>query len=150
MKALAHWGAGANQGIVFPSFGWVPSSVVSETYSSGGTVTLTGAYLSNPGAVNTMTVGGQLQMSTYCTYSDGSTTNCSTLDIHGNVVTAWASSNPGVLTINSSGLATGVAIGTANITATVTGGISTNAPYGITVSASPLTLSGITLSTAGG
>ncbi len=46
-----------------------------------------------------------------CTYSDGSTANCTSS-------VTWASSTVGVATINNSGLATGVAQGSATITAT--------------------------------
>ncbi len=64
----------------------------------------------------------------------GLTTNCSTTDIHGNAVTAWTSSNSDVLTVNSSGLASGVSIGTATINATITGGIVGTPPFVVTVS----------------
>ena len=148
VKAIAQWGQGANQGIVFPSFGWVPSSVTAQTYSSGGTVTLSSVTVAGTGG-STVQVGGTLQLAATCHYSDGSTTPCNTLDTHGNVVTAWNSTN-GNITINSSGLATGQAIGTANVTATVTGGMVSNPPLTVTISASPLTLSSVSLATTGG
>ncbi len=148
VKALAQWGQGANQGIRFPSFGWVPSSVTAQTYSSGGTLTLQTVSVAATGG-STVQVGGTLQLATTCHYSDGSTTPCNTLDTHGNVVTAWNSSSAN-LTINSSGVATGVAIGTANVTATVTGGIVSAPALTVTISASPLTLTSVSLATTGG
>lgn len=48
------------------------------------------------------------------TYSDGSTTDITTL-------VTWDSSDPAVATINSNGSATGVEVGTANITASLDG-----------------------------
>jgi hypothetical protein len=114
-------------------------------------VTLTSAYVSNPGPVNAMNTGGALQVDAYCKYSDGSTTNCSTTDIHGNAVTAWTSSNSAVLTVNSSGLASGVGIGTATINATITGGIVGTPPFVVTVSGpNTLGLSSLSLATTGG
>ena len=114
-------------------------------------VTLTSAYVSNPGPVNAMNTGGALQVYAYCKYSDGSTTNCSTTDIHGNAVTAWTSSNSDVLTVNGSGLASGVSIGTATINATITGGIVGTPPFVVTVSGpNTLGLSSLSLATTGG
>jgi trimeric autotransporter adhesin len=114
-------------------------------------VTLTSAYVSNPGPVNAMNTGGALQVYAYCKYSDGSTTQCSTTDIHGNAVTAWTSSNSAVLTVNSSGLASGAGIGTATINATITGGIVGTPPFVVTVSGpNTLGLSSLSLATTGG
>jgi Chitobiase/beta-hexosaminidase C-terminal domain len=148
VKAIAQWGQGANQGISFPSFGWVPSSVTSQTYSSGGTITLQSVTVAGVGGA-TVQVGATLQLAATCHYSDGSTTPCNTLDTHGNVVTAWNASN-GNLTVNSSGLATGVSIGTTNVTVTVTGGLVSTPALAVTVSASPLTLGSVSLATTGG
>jgi hypothetical protein len=148
VKAIAQWGQGANQGISFPSFGWVPSSVTTQTYSSGGTVTLQSVTVAGVGG-STVQAGGTLQLSATCHYSDGSTTPCNTLDTHGNVVTGWSASN-GDLTINSSGLATGVSIGTTTVTATVTGGMVSTPALTVTISASPLTLGSVSLATTGG
>jgi hypothetical protein len=114
-------------------------------------VTLTSAYVSNPGPVNAMNTGGALQVYAYCKYSDGSTTNCSTTDIHGNAVTAWTSSNTTVATVSSSGLVSGVSIGTATINATITGGVAGTPPFVVTVSGpNTLGLSSLTLATTGG
>ena len=113
--------------------------------------TLTSAYVSNPGPVNAMNTGGALRVYAYCKYSDGSTTNCSTTDIHGNAVTAWTSSNTTVATVSSSGLVSGVSIGTATINATITGGVAGTPPFVVTVSGpNTLGLSSLTLATTGG
>jgi hypothetical protein len=61
VRALAAWGQGANQGIVFPSFGYVPSSVVSvavaATASSWNTTNHQVAKVSSRGHVTAMTAG---------------------------------------------------------------------------------------------
>jgi DNA-binding beta-propeller fold protein YncE len=62
-------------------------------------------------ANQSISVGGYLYFAAAGTYSDGTIH-----DITAQV--AWISSNTSVATVNSSGLATGVAVGTANITAT--------------------------------
>ena len=143
------WGA-LNQPASYPSgFGFVPSAVVSAAYTSGGAVTLTGATISATGGVATLTVGQAVQMIVICHYSDGSTSGCNATDSHGNSVTSWSSSN-GSVTVNGSGLATGAVVGTATITAVVTGGTTTSPGAGLTVSAPPLTLSSTTVATTGG
>src|SRR5205807_9520034 len=71
------------------------------------------------------------------TFSDGSTQNLT------NSAT-WASSNSAAATISSSGLATGVAIGTSNITATQSG-VTSNS-LALTVTAA--TLQSITITAA--
>ncbi len=48
VRAISSWGQGANQGIVFPSFGYVPSNVVTVAVA-GSARTLVGAYLEQPG-----------------------------------------------------------------------------------------------------
>ena len=75
VKAIASWGQGANQGIVFPAFGYVPSSVTTLVNSAAGRAlpggrTLASAYLH--ANANTMVKGGTLQFTAYGTYSDGS------------------------------------------------------------------------------
>ena len=69
IKALASWGQGANQGIVFPSFGYVPSSVTTLVVSAPAK-TLVSAYLHASG--NTLNAGQTLQFTAYGIYSDGS------------------------------------------------------------------------------
>src|SRR5262249_32916549 len=81
---------------------------------------------SNP----TVTVGGTQQFTATGTYSDGSTQNLTSQ-------VTWASSNTAAATINSSGLATAVAVGTTTISARLgTGGGRT----GVNVVAGPLTI----------
>jgi hypothetical protein len=150
VKAVGMWGT-PPQPLSYPSgYGFVPSLVPTATYTSGSaTVTLSGVTVAAPGGSSTVQLGSSLQLAATCHYSDGSTTPCNTLDIRGNVVTAWNTTN-GNVTVNSSGLATGVAIGTTNVTATVTGGMVSNPAFTVTVSASPLTLTSLTLATTGG
>jgi len=58
-------------------------------------------------------------------------------------VTNWVSSNPGVLTVSSSGVITGVAVGTATVSATVNG--VTGSSANIAVTAAPVLDSSVTL-----
>jgi len=75
-----------------------------------------------PSAPANLTKGTTQQFTATGTYSDGSTQNLTSQ-------LTWESANPGVATINSAGLATGVAAGTTEITA-----------YLNPVSSSPITL----------
>ena len=61
VKAMASWGQGANQGIVFPSFGYIPSSVTAlgVTPAAVAGKTMTSAYLH--ATSNTMVPGSTLQ-----------------------------------------------------------------------------------------
>ena len=147
-------GAGPAAGPVSPNV--LPASVIfdvagnaSDPINGTTAVTLSNVYLGTPGSANTMLIGGTLQFSANCVYSDGSTTSCSNPDTHGNQVTAWSSSNTAVVTVNSGGLATAVAAGTANIQATVTGG-KVSSVWTLTVSASPVTFSSVSVATTGG
>ena len=63
-----------------------------------------------PSSVTLSALGTQ-QYAATCGYSDGSSSSCTSS-------VSWASSTTGVVTINSSGMATGVAQGSANIIAT--------------------------------
>ena len=121
----------------------------SDPINGTATVTLSSVSLSTPGGANTMSTGGTLQFTATCTYSDGSTTSCNNPDTHGNQVTAWSSSNTAAVTVTSSGLATAIASGTANIQATVTGG-KVSSVWTLTVSTSSVTLSSVSLATTGG
>jgi hypothetical protein len=147
-------GVGPAAGPISPNV--LPSSVVwdiagnaSDPINGTSTVTLSSALIATPGNANTMTVGGTLQFTATCTYSDGSTTSCNNPDAHGTQVTGWSSSNTANVTINSSGLATGAGAGTSNIQATLTGG-KVSQMWGLTVSASTVTLSSVSLATTGG
>jgi Fn3 associated/Beta xylosidase C-terminal Concanavalin A-like domain len=114
VKAIASWGRGANQGIVFPSFGYVPSSVKTLLVAAQGR-TLVSAYLHANG--NTMVKGGTLQFSAYGSYSDGSVSLLP--DVEGNVVTAWNTSNRALAQAGLSGQVTAVNTGTVNVQAVI-------------------------------
>ena len=150
VRAVGMWGTGANT-LSYPSgYGFVPSAVQSASYATTGGVTLASVSIAPTAGQSTLATGGTVQMIVTCHYSDGSTSGCNTVDSYGNSVTAWSSSASGTVSVNSSGLATGVAIGTATITATVTGGFTTSPGSTLTVSAPALTLTSVTLATAGG
>jgi hypothetical protein len=149
IKAVGMWGSGANA-LSYPSgYGFVPSAAQTAAYTTSGGVTLASVSIAATGGVSALNVGGTAQMIVTCHYSDGSTNGCNTVDSRGNSVTSWASTN-GDVTISASGLATGAAIGSAMVTATVTGGLVTSPGYALTVSALPLTLSSVSLTTSGG
>lgn len=79
------------------------------------TATLTG--VSVMGASSTVTAGQTLVLTAQCSYSDLTTTNCTTTDSHGTLATGWTSSVTGVATIGSStGIVMGVGVGVSNIT----------------------------------
>jgi hypothetical protein len=121
VKAIASWGQGANQGITFPSFGYVPSTVASATIggtdSAPATKTLVGGYLGNKGDVNTMVTGGTLQFIAYGVYSDGSVSELP--DAEGHSVTLWNTSNHKVAKISALGHVTAMGAGTVNIDAMI-------------------------------
>jgi hypothetical protein len=106
------------------------ASTVTVTNSA---ITLTGISISTTGGVTGLAVGATNQLQATCTYSDGSTTSCTTTDAHGNVASAWASSNPLFATVSSSGLATGVGTGLATFTANAGGHSSTAIPLAVSV-----------------
>lgn len=114
VKAIASWGQGANQGIVFPSFGYVPSSVTTLTVTPA-VRTLVGAYLH--ATASTMTPGSTMQFTAYGTYSDGSVGKLP--DAQGNAVTLWNTSNHSLAKVSTLGHVTAVAGGQVNIEATV-------------------------------
>jgi len=137
VKAIASWGQGANQGIVFPSFGYVPSTVVAlstaalSAASLPGAKTITSGYLRPESGATTMTTGSTMQMITYVTYSDGSTGTLP--DAHGNAVTWWNTTNHAVAKISSQGHATALATGSIKMEAMV--GSLTLSPWSVTVGA---------------
>jgi len=156
VKAVGFYGAGYTPGAgpvpypySYPSgFGYVPSAVVSATYTSSGGVTLSSVALSNVGTVHSLVNGATIQMTATCTYSDGSTTSCNTTDAYGNAVSSWNSSSSQV-SISSSGLATAVSVGTAaNLTAVVAG--LTTPAWAMAVTPAAATLSSVSLATTGG
>lgn len=72
-----------------------------------------------PATPANLAVGSTQQFTAMGTYSDGSTADVSSQ-------VTWVSATPATATINSTGLATGVAVGTTNITATLDGVTSLN------------------------
>ena len=130
MKAIASWGQGANQGIVFPSFGYIPSAVVTGVVSASGR-TVKSFVLHPASNSKTMTVGSTMQLIAYATYSDGSTGTLP--DAEGNVVTWWNTTNHAVAKISSEGHATALATGSIDMEAMV--GTLTAPPWPVTVGA---------------
>ena len=148
VKAVGMWGV-PPQPVSYPApYGFAPSAVAQASYTATGGVVLSSVALANVGAVHTLLTGTSIQMTASCSYSDGSTTNCNTPDSHGNSVSSWASSNSAAVTINPSGLASGVAAGAANVTATVAG--LTTPAWAIAVTAPSLFLNSVALATTGG
>ena len=113
VKAMAAWGQGANQGIVFPSFGYVPSSVtaLSVTPAAIAAKTMTSAYLH--ATANSMVAGKTLQFTAYGVYSDGSVSALA------NSAIAWGTSNHKIAVISMGGHVTALAPGVVNIQAMI-------------------------------
>jgi hypothetical protein len=115
--------------------------------------TLLRAYLTAGGS--SLVVPNKLQMAAKCHYSSGADQDCTVADIYGDAVTQWNTSDATKATIGaigsaSPGLVTAVAAGTPSITARIAGTGPTSAAYPITITNAPVTLAGISLSTAGG
>ena len=117
VKAIGMWGQGANTYSYPSGYGFVPSSVASATYTGTSPPTLNSVTLSTTGSVTSVETGASVQMNAACHYNNGATTSCNTTDAYGNSVSSWNTSNTSIVTINGSGLATGVAVGSANLTA---------------------------------
>ncbi len=148
VKAVGMWGA-QSQPTSYPSgYGYVPSAVQSATYTAGTSPTLNSVSLTAAGSVTSIVVGASVQMSAACHYNNGTTTGCNTTDAYGNSVSTWNTSNAGVVSVSSSGLAGGVSIGSANLTAVVAG--VTSAAFSLGVTTPSVTLSSVTLATTGG
>ncbi len=148
VKSVGMWGVAPEPLSYAAPYGFVPSAVQTASYTATGGVTLASVALNNSGAVHTLAPGASIQMNATCTYSDGTSSNCTQPDSHGDAVSQWSSSNAGVVTISSSGLATGAAAGSATVTATVSG--RTTAGWAITVSAPAISLRSVALGTTGG
>ena len=139
VKAVASWGQGANQGIVFPTFGYVPSNVV--TLSTPGVAApstaagkaIKSGYLRPRSGENVMPVGSNMQMVAYVTYSDGSTGTLP--DAHGNKVTWWNTTNHKVAKIAGQGYVTALTAGSIKMEAMV--GSLTLTVWPVTVGAAP-------------
>lgn len=91
------------------------------TMTVSASATISSVSLSTAGGVTGLIVGSTNQLKATCHYSDGSTTDCTTTDSHGNIAGSWTSSNTGHATVSGSGLVTGVAQGTTNLTAAAGG-----------------------------
>ena len=147
IKAVGMWGV-APQPTSYPAnYGYVPSAVATATYTASGGLALSSVALSNGGAVHTLVTGTSVAMTATCSYTDGSTTNCNSIDVHGNSVSSWNSSGPAVA-ITAGGVASGVAAGTANLTATVAG--LTTPVWPMAVTTPTVSLSSVLLQTTGG
>jgi hypothetical protein len=131
VKAIASWGQGANQGIVFPSFGYIPSPIVTGVVTASRR-TLKSVVVRPASRSKIMITGGTLQLIAYATYSDGSTGTLP--DAEGNKVTGWNTTNHAVVKISGSGHATGLAAGTISLEASV--GALKATPWTVTVGAS--------------
>jgi hypothetical protein len=134
VKALASWGQGANQGIVFPSFGYVPSAVTSLSVGAAAPAetaakTMVSAYLGNKLNANTMTTGSTLQFTAYGVYSDGSVSALP--DAYGNKVTLWNTTNHAYARASTGGRVTAEGAGTVNLVATI--GTLKSSPWTITI-----------------
>jgi subtilase family serine protease len=101
---------------------------ITVTGNSGSTTEVATVFLTVPATLTSIAVSpvsatiqipGTMQFTATGNYSDGSTQNLTT-------TAAWASSNTSVATVSTSGLATAVALGSANITASFNG-ITSNA-----------------------
>ncbi len=115
--------------------------------------TLVSAYLTAGGS--TLVVPGTMQMAAKCHYTSGPDQDCTVADINGDAVSQWNTSDPTKATIGavgsaSAGLVTAIAAGTVSITAAIGGTGPTSSSYSITVTNPAVTLTGVSLSTAGG
>jgi hypothetical protein len=110
VKAVGMWGA-ANQPTSYPSgFGFVPSPMVSATFSGGSGPTLVSAYLLSKGRIASIPLGRTLQFIAYGVYSDGSVKA-----LPGSAVTAWNTSDHAIAKISTLGHVTAMGVGTATI-----------------------------------
>jgi hypothetical protein len=115
---------------VFPSFGYVPSSVTTLGGASALVrKTLVSAYLHGNGNANTMVKGGTLQFTAYGVYSDGSVSLLP--DSAGNAVTGWNTSNHAIAKVSTGGHVTAVGTGKVNVQATI--GTLQSSPWTVTI-----------------
>ena len=130
VNAIASWGQGANQGIVFPSFGYVPSNVVTATVAGTGR-TVVSAYLKPKMSTAAMATGNTMQFTAYATYSDGSVGTLP--DADGNKVTLWNTSNHKMAVVSTLGHVTAMGNGAVQIEATI--GLVQATPYPMAIGA---------------
>ena len=108
-------------------------SVISNTFALGVTApTLNSIVIAAPSA--SLVKGATEQFTATGNYSDGSTANIT-------AQVTWSSSIPATATISASGLATAVAVGSANITATLGSVISNTFVLGVTQPSTPTVVS---------
>lgn len=137
VKAVGMWGA-LNQPTSYPAgYGFVPSNMVSVTYSGGSTPTIVSGYLSTTptNGINTAVVGGTIQFGPIANYSNGS----NNVPIAANLCT-WDTTDHTLGTVGATtGLFTGVAstgTGVVSVKATCSGvlfsqwDVSVSAPVG--------------------
>ncbi len=99
--------------------GGVAASPGGVTVTGYTTLTITSVSLAMTGGGTSFGTGATNQLIATCKYSDGSTTNCTTTDIHGNGAVAFTTSAPAIATVSASGLAAGVAQGAVTLSVTV-------------------------------
>jgi hypothetical protein len=146
LVASGSWPCAAHTGTINSVPAGSNYSVIGEALDSSNSITWAGQLPNinvNPGAVTyvtltmlnspnltsiaitpinpSITLGSNQQFTATGTYTDTSTTpaTISTLDI--TLMASWTSSNTGIATINVAGLATSIAVGSSNITATFAG-----------------------------
>ena len=106
-----------------------PSSTSYSITITNPPVALTGVSLSTAGGVTGLFVGSTNQLKATCTYSDGSSDDCTATDAHGNTAGSYTSSSSAHATVGAStGLVTGIAAGTTNLSATAGSFSSPNLP----------------------
>jgi uncharacterized protein YjdB len=121
-----------------------PSSASYSITVTNPAVALTGVSLSTTGGVTGLFVGSTNQLKATCTYSDGSSDDCTATDAHGNTAGNYTSSSSAHATVGAStGLVTGIAAGTTNLSATAGSFRSPNLP--LTVLAVPTGIYTITI-----
>jgi hypothetical protein len=129
VQAVGMWGA-QNQPTSYPAgYGYVPSVVVSQSYTQTGTPVaplqptvpvvpvvssvppvLKDAYLATPNNVNQMVTGATQRFSAMGDYSSGPTPS-----VIPNAQVAWTTSNPAVLSVDAAGSVSAVGAGTASV-----------------------------------
>ncbi len=112
---------GVGQGVANVSAamtGGVAASPAGISVTGYTTLTIASVSLALTGGGASVSTGATNQLIATCKYSDGSTTHCTSTDIHGNGGVAFTTSAPAIATASATGLVTGVAAG--NVTFTVT------------------------------
>lgn len=96
------------------------SSYWTQGVTGKGPTPWAGSYLGNALSANTVAAGKSLQFVAYCMHVGGAAQQCSPgRDAAGDLVTKWISSNPAILTVSATGVATGVKAGVANVQAMI-------------------------------